>query len=135
MPSAERRLGRFRGSWMSTTLLQSRFLHLKLLHNHTEHLGDKSLSAALPTIQSCPDPQKIAWTRNVVLPWGSIDTLGVVVPRFPRKVAVIGCMGLPADAGKAVPLLHKLVSLSSINVPQLVCYCSANLPSPAHIRS
>ena len=54
----ERRLGRVRKPWMSTTLPQSRFLHLKVLlpHNPTEHLGDTSLSAALPTIQSNPDP-------------------------------------------------------------------------------
>ena len=29
---------------------------LLALETHTEHLGDTSLSAALPTIQSCPDP-------------------------------------------------------------------------------
>ena len=46
---------------------------LLALETHTEHLGDTSLSAALPTIQSSLDPQKIAWTRNVVLPCGSID--------------------------------------------------------------
>ena len=82
-----------------------------------------------------PVQPRPAWTKNVVLPCRSIDALGVVVLRFPRKVAVVGCVGLLADVGKAVPLLHKLVSLSSINVPQLVCCYSANLPSPAHIRS
>ena len=62
---------------------------------------------------------------------GSIDMQGAVVQRFLRKVAVIGWVGLPADAGKAVPLLHKLVSLSSINVPQPACCCSAYLPTSA----
>ena len=78
-----------------------------------------------------PVQPRPTWTRNVVLPCGSIDALGVVVLRFPRKVAVTGWVGLPEDAGKAVPLLHKLVSLSSIDVPQLACCCSAYLPTSA----
>ena len=72
-----------------------------------------------------PVQPRPAWTKNVVLPCGSIDALGVVIP---RKVAVIGWVGLPADAGKAVPLLQESASLSSIDVPQLACCCLADLP-------